>query len=168
MFGTKADVDPVRRLIGSASAWGGNPSKDATYLTVTPPKNDGKTAYKLTVKDVPVDGFWSVSLYNAEGYFQPNDLNAYSLNSITAQKAPDGTVNIQLFPRHQRTFQEAHRLVARCAGPWFCIGGELQAFVVVGADGANGDDGRRVFDQQVAQQGKKRLRFVLRLAGRWT
>jgi hypothetical protein len=30
MFGAKADVDPVRRLIGSAVAWGGNPERDAT------------------------------------------------------------------------------------------------------------------------------------------
>jgi hypothetical protein len=30
-----------------------------------PRKNDGETIYKLTVKDVPVDGFWLVSLYNA-------------------------------------------------------------------------------------------------------
>jgi hypothetical protein len=29
MFGTKDQVDPVRRLIGAASVWGGNPEKDA-------------------------------------------------------------------------------------------------------------------------------------------
>ena len=71
-FGTKEQVDPVRRLIGSASAWGGNPDKEATYLNVIPAKNDGKTVYRLNVKDVPVDGFWSISVYNAEGYFQKN------------------------------------------------------------------------------------------------
>ena len=49
-------------------------------------KNDGKTVYKLTVKDVPVDGFWSVSVYNAKGYFQKNAHNAYTLNNITAKK----------------------------------------------------------------------------------
>ena len=37
------------------------------YLNVTPAKNDGNTVYKLNVKDVPVDGFWSVSVYNAQG-----------------------------------------------------------------------------------------------------
>lgn len=31
-FGTKEEVDPIRHLTGAASAWGGNPSKDATYL----------------------------------------------------------------------------------------------------------------------------------------
>jgi hypothetical protein len=47
------------------------------------------------VKDVPVDGFWSVSVYNAAGYYQPNKLNAYTLNSITAKKGDDGTVAVQ-------------------------------------------------------------------------
>jgi hypothetical protein len=69
-FGTKAEVDPVRHLVGSAAAWGGNPDKDATYLNITPAGNDGMTVYKLSVKDVPVDAFWSVSLYNAEGYYE--------------------------------------------------------------------------------------------------
>ena len=69
--------------------------KDAIYLNFTPPKNDGKTTYKLTVKDVPVDGFWSISLYNADGYFQKNDLGAYSFNNITAKKNADGSMTIQ-------------------------------------------------------------------------
>ena len=86
------EVDPVRHLIGTAAGWGGNPDKDAIYLNVTPPKNDGKTIYRLTVKDVPVDGFWSVSVYNAEGYFEKNQYNAYSLNNITAKKS-DGRLD---------------------------------------------------------------------------
>jgi hypothetical protein len=95
MFGTKDQVDPVRYLIGAAAAWGGNPETEALYLNVVPTKNDGATVYKLNVKDVPVDGFWSVSVYNAEGYYEPNQYDAYSLNSITAKKAKDGTVTIQ-------------------------------------------------------------------------
>ncbi|RXT57748.1 carboxylesterase [Bosea sp. Tri-44] len=94
-FGTRQQVDPVRHLIGSASAWGGNPDKDATYLNITPSGNDGKTVYKLAVKDVPVNGFWSVSLYNAEGYYQKNPYDAYSLNNLTAKKSPDGSIAIQ-------------------------------------------------------------------------
>ena len=38
MFGTKEDTDPVRRLIGSAAAWGGNPEKDAIISASTRPK----------------------------------------------------------------------------------------------------------------------------------
>lgn len=94
-FGTQADVDPVRHLLGTAAGWGGNPDKDAIYLNVTPANNDGKTVYRLTVKDVPVDGFWSVSLYNAEGYFEKNAANAYTLNNLTSKKSNDGSIAIQ-------------------------------------------------------------------------
>ncbi|MFC5395229.1 DUF1214 domain-containing protein [Bosea vestrisii] len=62
---------------------------------MTPPKNDGATNYVLNVKDVPVNGFWSISLYNGEGYYQKNDLNAYSLDNITAAKDPDGSVTVR-------------------------------------------------------------------------
>ena len=41
-----------------------------------------------------MDGFWSVSLYNADGYFEKNDSNAYSFNNITAKKDGDGGVTI--------------------------------------------------------------------------
>ena len=94
-FGTKEEVDPVQRLVSAAATWGGNPRKDAIYLNFTPPRNDGKTVYNLKVKDVPVDGFWSISLYNAAGYFEKNALGAYSLNNITATRSADGTVDIQ-------------------------------------------------------------------------
>jgi hypothetical protein len=94
MFGARGQVDPVRHLIGSALAWGGNPEEDAIYLNVTPTQNDGKTAYRLTVKDVPVDGFWSISVYNAKGYFEPNALNSYTLNNVTAKKGADGSITV--------------------------------------------------------------------------
>ena len=94
-FGTKEQVDPIRHLIGSAAAWGGNPDKDATYLNITPAKNDGATLYRLDVKDVPIDGFWSVSVYNPEGYFQKNPYDAYTLNNITAKKSADGSIALQ-------------------------------------------------------------------------
>ena len=94
MFGARGRVDPVRHLIGSAMAWGGNPEEDAIYLNVTPARNDGKTVYRLTVKDVPVDGFWSISVYAAAGYFKPNAANAYTLNDVTARKGADGSITV--------------------------------------------------------------------------
>jgi hypothetical protein len=94
-FGKEGQVSPIRHLIGSATLWGGNPDKDALYLTVTPQHNDGTSLYRLHVKDVPVDAFWSVSVYNADGYFDANKLNAYSLNNLTAKKGADGSVDIQ-------------------------------------------------------------------------
>jgi hypothetical protein len=91
----KASVDPVRRIAAAASGWGLNPDKDAVYLNVFPEKNDGKTPYRLTVKDVPVDAFWSVTAYTADGFFYPHELNAYSINSITGVKDEDGAITIQ-------------------------------------------------------------------------
>lgn len=96
MFGAKDKVDPVRHLIGTAMAWGGNPETEALYLNLTPARNDGRTVYRLRVDaDVPVDGFWSISVYDRNGYFAPNPQGAYSLNDITAKKEPDGSVGIQ-------------------------------------------------------------------------
>lgn len=94
-FGAKGQVDPVRHLIATAAGWGGNPDKEATYLAYTPPKNDGETVYKLRVGQVPVNGFWSISVYNAEGYFEKNPYDAYSINNITAAKDRDGFVSVQ-------------------------------------------------------------------------
>jgi len=91
----KTSVDPVRRIAAAASAWGLNPDKDAVYLNVFPERNDSRTPYRLTVKEVPVDAFWSVTAYTAEGYFHPNDLNAYSINSLTGSKGADGAITIQ-------------------------------------------------------------------------
>jgi hypothetical protein len=88
-------VDPVRRIAAAASGWGLNPDKDAVYLNVFPDKNDGRTPHRLKVGEVPVDAFWSVTAYTKDGYFQPNALNAYSINSVTGKRAEDGSISIQ-------------------------------------------------------------------------
>ena len=92
-FGSRAEVNPVHFMIGTASAWGGLPDNAAQYINVQPDLPVGE--YELTVKDVPVKGFWSISLYNAKGYFQQNDLNAYSLNNLTARPNSDGSYTIR-------------------------------------------------------------------------
>ncbi len=95
MFGDKAHVDPVEHLIGTSIGWGGNPAEAAIYRSVYPKLNDGKTVYRLHIKDVPVDGFWSISVYDKEGFFKKNPLNIYSLNSVTAKQEADKSINIQ-------------------------------------------------------------------------
>ena len=62
---------------------------------MNPPNNDGATLHRRAVRDVPVGGFWSVTVYNKDGYFTPNSQNAYSLNNIVAEKRDDGSVEIQ-------------------------------------------------------------------------
>lgn len=94
-FGKKNEVDPVQYLIGAATGWGGNPIYAAKYIPVYPEANDGKTVYSLTVRDVPVDGFWSISVYNAEGFFEKNSLGVYSINNLTARPNADKSVTIQ-------------------------------------------------------------------------
>jgi hypothetical protein len=95
LFGWYDEIDPINHCLGAAIGWGGLPYKAALYLNVVPEKNDGKTPYLLHVpKEVPVDGFWSISVYNKEGFFEKNEYNAYTLNNVTAKKNKDGSVTI--------------------------------------------------------------------------
>ena len=91
-FGAEDEVDPVHHLIATAAGWGGLPDREAIYLNVDPGLPPGK--YQLTVRDVPVDGFWSISLYNAKGFFEPNDRGAYTINNLTATRDEDGSVTV--------------------------------------------------------------------------
>jgi hypothetical protein len=92
-FGAREQVDPVRHLIGCAAAWGGLPDTEAQYLNVHPGLPPGE--YQITVGEVPVDGFWSVSLYNAEGYFPQDAGGKVSVNNLTAARDPDGSITIR-------------------------------------------------------------------------
>ncbi|NSL54923.1 DUF1214 domain-containing protein [Uliginosibacterium aquaticum] len=93
MFGTKAEVGELRHFIGTAGGIFGNAEKDAIYMVEVPKKNDGKTPFKLTVKDVPVDAFWSITVYNKNGFYEP-PTNAISLNSYTAKPNADGSITV--------------------------------------------------------------------------
>ena len=92
MFGSKEEVEPVRHLIGTAFGWGGLPDYEANYLNVEPSLPVG--AYQLTVRDVPVDAFWSISLYNKDGFFEENEHDAYSVNNISGTPNEDGSFTI--------------------------------------------------------------------------
>lgn len=94
MFGRKDQVDPVQHLLGTAGGWGGNPRTAAMYFGVAPAHNDGNTPYELTVRDVPVDGFWSISVYNKDGFFEQNAQNSYTINNVTAKPSADGSVTV--------------------------------------------------------------------------
>lgn len=95
-FGSRAEVDPVMHLLGAAGGWGGLPEHEATYISV----DEGLAVayYRLHLQDVPVDAFWSVSLYNADGYFEPNALGVNSINSLTAIPDDDGGVTVRFSP----------------------------------------------------------------------
>lgn len=94
-FGAKKDVNPVRHLIGTAVGWGGLPDTEAYYPANVPNLPVG--TYKIEVPaEVPVGAFWSVSLYNAEGFFEKNDIDGYVVNSIMGERNGDGSMTIHL------------------------------------------------------------------------
>ncbi|WP_048127501.1 DUF1214 domain-containing protein [Methanosarcina sp. WH1] len=90
MFGKKEEVTETRHLLGTAFGWGGLPVYEAFYISKGDLHKAGE--FQLTVRDVPVDGFWSISIYNKDGYFEQNKFNSYSINNLTAKPNTDGSV----------------------------------------------------------------------------
>ena len=92
MFGKKDEVDLHTHLLGTAAGWGGLPEQEAYYESREPKLPVGR--YTITAKDVPVDAFWSITVYEADGFLHPNSLDAYSVNSVTGSKNPDGSFTV--------------------------------------------------------------------------
>ncbi len=95
-YGSKDAVDPVHFLIGGIAGWAGLPAEGAVYLIDTVEQNDGDTRYAVTAKDVPVDAFWSVTIYNADGFMEPNDMGRNNYNNVTAAPNDDGSITIHM------------------------------------------------------------------------
>ncbi|MCB0050961.1 MAG: DUF1214 domain-containing protein, partial [Caldilinea sp.] len=93
-FGRQEEVRPVDYLVGAAAGWGGLPRSAAMYVIASVSQNDGKTPHAVTVKDVPVDAFWSVTVYNADGYLEANELGVNSFNNLSARPNADGSYTI--------------------------------------------------------------------------
>lgn len=95
VFGSKDQVDPLRHFMGTAIGWGGLPETEAFYVGVDPKLP--VAAYRIEVPaDVPVGAFWSVSLYNAAGFFEPNALDGYVINSVMGTRNADGSMTVHL------------------------------------------------------------------------
>ena len=95
-FGSPDQIEPTRHLIGTAVGWGGLPETEAYYYLESTPRDVGR--YTMTFRDVPVDGFWSVTVYNRDGYLEPNPFGSHNMNSVTAEAEPDGSVVLTLAP----------------------------------------------------------------------
>lgn len=94
-FGDVDDVDPVEFYVASASGWTGIPEPtEVLILQGAPPQNDGKMPHTLTVREVPVYGFWSVTVYDRDLAIVKNAHDAYGVNSVTGKPNDDGSVTI--------------------------------------------------------------------------
>lgn len=72
----------------------GLPAKDTTCTGSVAEGNDRRTPCALIFRNVPVDAFWSVSVYDKDGYFEPDRYNACGVNDLTGTPDKDGSFTI--------------------------------------------------------------------------
>ena len=92
MFGTKEEVDDLKHLMGVYLGWGGLKEKYVLYDSRFIENNDGKQEYQLHFGKVPTDAFWSVIVYDNNGFIYEKGNN--SLNNFTTKPNKDGTYTI--------------------------------------------------------------------------
>lgn len=92
-FGRRGEIDPLDHLIGMAG-WAGQPGTTAQGIVDAVEINDGETSHVVTVKDVPADAFWTITVYDAEGCLAPNDLGRNIYNQTSATPNDDGSFTI--------------------------------------------------------------------------
>jgi hypothetical protein len=88
MFGKKGELPLKDHNAGTASGWGGLTAERAVYPTIYGESTEPQT---FTLKDVPANAFWSITVYDAGGYPQGD---VYNINSQFAVPNKDGSVTI--------------------------------------------------------------------------
>ena len=88
-FGKKGEVPLKEHNAGAAMGWGGLTKERAVYPSIFP---EGVEPQTFTLKDVPAGAFWSVTVYDAEGFPQGD---VYNINSAFAVPEDDGSCIIR-------------------------------------------------------------------------
>jgi hypothetical protein len=107
MFSTKTGIygtDYLNRALVTAIGLGANRPQDAIYPTSEMDSDgkpyDGANNYVVHFDKgqmPPVDGFWSLTMYDAEMFFVANPLNRYNVSSRTKFKEnEDGSVDVYI------------------------------------------------------------------------
>jgi hypothetical protein len=107
IFTTKAGLygtNYLQRALVTAIGLGANRPQDAVYPTSEGPdlvkKYSGANKYVMRFekgKLPPVNGFWSLTMYNAQYFFVDNPLNRYTLSQRNALKTnPDGSTDLYI------------------------------------------------------------------------
>lgn len=89
IFGKKGEVPLKEHNAGTAMGWGGLTPERAVYPGIFSDSTESQT---LTLKNVPAGAFWSVTIYDAEGYPQGE---SYNINSAFAVANEDGSYTIR-------------------------------------------------------------------------
>jgi len=88
MFGKKGEVPLKEHNVGTAAGWGGFTAERAVYPFYFPESTGPQT---LTLIDVPAKAFWSITIYDTEGYPQGE---VFNINSEFAVPNEDDSVTI--------------------------------------------------------------------------
>jgi len=89
MFGEKGKVPLKEHNVGAAMGWGGLTAERAVYPFIY---SDSVEPQTLTIRDAPTEAFWSITVYDAEGYPQGD---IYNINSAFAVPEDDGSFIIR-------------------------------------------------------------------------
>lgn len=90
MQGKRGEVNEETRHIATAAGWGLLPEEAATYLIFGEDVEKG-ASYKSTFEVPENTGFWSITVYNADGYME-SDNNIVNSSNVTLND--DGTFTV--------------------------------------------------------------------------